>query len=81
MLLIHTNVSNFTQTLNDIFEKPKFGESCWNSQMILVHLKEVIILISGSVYFAIRGKKEWQISLKKSLPLLHCKTVGHFFRN
>jgi len=65
MLLIYTNVSYFTQNLNDVFYKPKFGEDCRNSQMILVHLKEVNLLPSGSVYFAIRSKREWQNSLNK----------------
>jgi len=55
MLLIYPNVSNFAQNLNDVFNLPKFDEDCWNSQMILVNLKEVTILPPGSVYFVIRG--------------------------
>jgi len=51
------------------FNWPKFEKRCWNSQMILVHLKEVISLPSGSVYFAIRGKKEWQNSLNKAFAI------------
>jgi len=40
--------------------------------MILVHLKEAIILPSGSVYFAIKGKKNGKIVWTKLLPLMHC---------
>jgi len=35
--------------------------------MILV--QEVTILPSGSVYFAVRGKKEWQNSLSKAFAV------------
>jgi len=56
MHLIYPNVSNFAKNLNDFFNLLKFDESCWNAPMILVHLKEVTILPSASVYFAIRGK-------------------------
>jgi len=48
--------------------------------MILVHLKKVTILPSGSVYFAIRGKNGKMVSTKL-LPLMHCKKVGYFFKN
>jgi len=57
-LLIYTNVSNFTQNLNDDFYKLKFGEGCWNSSSL-----------KGSDYFAIRGKNEWQNNLKKAFSL------------
>jgi len=36
--------------------------------MILVHLKEVTILPSGSVYFAIK-RKIWQNSLNKAFTI------------
>ena len=49
------------------FNWPKFDEDYWNSQMILV--QEVTILPSGSVYFAVRGKKEWQNSLSKAFAV------------
>jgi len=42
--------------MNAVFNQLKFDESFWNAPMILVHLKEVTILPSVSVYFAIRGK-------------------------
>ena len=58
----------------------KFGEGYWNSQMILVNLKEVIILPSGSVYFVIRGKKEWQNSLKKAFAI-DALQKSVFFKN
>jgi len=37
--------------------------------MIVVHLKEAFILPSGSVYFAMRGKKEWQNSFNKAFAI------------
>jgi len=48
--------------------------------MILVHLKEVIILPSGSIYCAVRGKKNGKIVSTKLLPLMHCKKVSCFLR-
>jgi len=32
-------------------------------------LKEVIVLLTGSVYFAIRGKREWQNSLNEAFAI------------
>jgi len=49
------------------FNWPKLDEGYWNSQMILV--QEVTILLSDSVYFAVRGKKEWQSSLSKAFAV------------
>ena len=46
------------------FNWPKIDEGYWNSHMILV--QEVTILPSGSVYFSVRGKKEWLNSLSKA---------------
>jgi len=40
--------------------------------MILVDLKEVTILPSGSVYFATETKNGKKVSTKL-LPLMHCK--------
>jgi len=66
ILLIHPNVSNFTQDLNEVFNWPKFDEHCWNYQMIPVHRQCLFFYQKrkcspkGSVYFAIRGEKEWQ---------------------
>jgi len=56
MHLIYQNVSNFIKNLNAVFNQLKIDESFWNTPIILVHLKEVTILPSVSVYFAIRGK-------------------------
>jgi len=50
-----------------IFNWPKFDEGYWNSQVILV--QEVTILPSDSVYFAVRGKNEWQNSLSKAFAV------------
>jgi len=44
-------------------------------------LKEAFILPSGSVYFAMRGKKNGKIVSTKLLPLMHCKKVGYFLRS
>jgi len=55
------------KTCITFFNWPKFDEGYWNSQMILV--QEVTILPSDSVYFAVRGKREWQNSLSKALAI------------
>jgi len=43
----------------------------------LVHLMEVTILPSGSVYFAIRGNKEWKNGLNKAFLLMHSEKVSY----
>ena len=47
--------------------------------MILVHLKEVTVLPSGSVYFAIRGKT-YQKSLNKAFAIDLLSKSGLFLR-
>jgi len=49
----------------NFFNGPKFGESYWNYYMTAVHWR--------TVYFAIRGKKEWQYSLR-----LFCRFYHYF---
>jgi len=38
---------------------------------------EVTILPSGSVYFAIRGNKEWKNGLNKAFLLMHSEKVSY----
>jgi len=54
--------------------KLKFDEGCWNSQMILIHLKEVIIL-------PLEAEMNCKIVSTKLLPLTHCRKGGYFFKN
>jgi len=63
MLLIHPNVSNFTQSMNEAFNRSKFDEGCWNYQMIPVRLKAVSILPS-------EAKKNGKIVSAEVLPLM-----------
>jgi len=46
MFLSNPNVSNFSQTLNEVFNWPKIDEGCWNYQLIPFHLKAVSVLPS-----------------------------------
>jgi len=64
-----------SKTWITFFNWPKFDEGCWNSKMILV--KEVSILPSGSVYFAVRSKKNDKIVSAKLLPLMTTQTLPH----
>jgi len=54
-------VIDSSHTITDEFYKLKFGEVCWNSQIILLHSKEVTILPSGSVYLPLEAKKNGKI--------------------
>jgi len=47
MLLIYSNVSNFTRNLNEFFSWPIFDEGCWNYHMVPVHSRVMSILPSG----------------------------------
>ena len=66
MLLFYSNISNFTQNLNTVFY---LAQIWWR----LLELPRDSSSLKGSVYFAIRGKKEWQNSLR-----LSCR-FGNYF--
>jgi len=59
--VFYSNVSNFTQSLNEVFWLAKFDEDCWNYHMIPIHSRAVSILPSEtkkngkivSYYFAV----------------------------
>jgi len=57
----------------NFFNEPKFGESCWNFHMIAVHSRTVCV--------AIRGKKDWQNSLRLFCRFHHYFAVDivHYF--
>jgi len=65
MFLVYSNVSNFTQNLNEVFQLAQI----WR----LLELPHNSSSLKGNVYFAIRSKKEWQNS-----PRLFCR-FGHYF--
>jgi len=48
MLLVYSNVSNFTQNLNEFLWLAQFDEGCWNYHMIPVHSSAVPILPAGT---------------------------------
>jgi len=64
LLLIYFNVSNFTQNLNEFLVRPNF--------MKAVGITTRSSSLKGSVYFAIRGKKKYQNSLRLFCRLGHC---------
>ena len=68
MLLFYSNVSNFTQNVVKVFQ---LAQIWWR----LLELPHDSSSLKGSVYFAIRGKREWQNSLRLLIWLLFCRNL------
>ena len=64
----HPNVSNFAQNLNNVFQ---LAQNLWRL------LEFPNDSDSGSVYFAVRSKKNGQIVSAKLLPLIATQTIPH----
>ena len=94
LLLIYSNVSNFSQNLNECFGGLKFDEGCWNYHMIPVSSRAVSILPSGVKkngkivrlfcrfchYFALVGKID-STSLTRECSCILCPNDEKFFLN
>jgi len=59
----------------NFFNWPKFDERCWNYQMVPAHRQCLFChqrqksSLKGSVYFAMRGKKEWHNILSRAFAV------------